>query len=139
MIKQLRKPEYDRLLKLNDDRVTVGVHEEEGSKTHPNPDEKGEPITVAEVAANNEFGLGVPQRSWLRGWVDTTDFQQVIKVTSDDAAHLAETIAPQLEASIKARIRTSIPPPNAPRTIQRKGHGNTLIDTETFINAIKAK
>jgi hypothetical protein len=130
--------EYERLLKLNDERISVGVHDAEGSKVHPNA-ENGE--TVAEIAQDHEFGFGVPQRSWLRAWVDQTDFKPMLKELKEVPAEgRAETLAQRLQSSIQGRIRDGrIPPKNSPKTIAAKGHDKTLIDTETFVNSVTAK
>jgi hypothetical protein len=45
--------------------VSVGVHEQEGAARSSDGQ-----VTVAQVAAFHEFGLGVPERSWLRDFVD---------------------------------------------------------------------
>lgn len=51
--------------------VSVGIHAKEGDVQHkPEPGKKPEPVTVLDVAIWNEFGLGVPERSFLRAWVD---------------------------------------------------------------------
>jgi hypothetical protein len=136
-IKIKTQKEYERLLKLDEERVSVtdGVHDEEGSQEHPNANQ-GE--TVAEIAQDHEFGFGVPQRSWLRAWVDSTDFKPLIKDLPLEER--ADTLARRLQDSIQGRIREGkIPPPNSPRTILAKGHDKTLIDTETFVNAVTAK
>lgn len=48
--------------------VTVGIHEEDGSQQHGD-----EGVTIADVGAWNEFGLGVPERSFIRGWADENE------------------------------------------------------------------
>lgn len=53
------------LKRLTSPEVTVGVHSADGSAV-----EEGSSLTVAEIAAIHEFGLGVPERSWLRDFVD---------------------------------------------------------------------
>src|SRR5688572_19838725 len=45
--------------------ITTGVHGEEGDQMH---DEMG--VSIADIASFAEFGLGQPQRSWLRAWFD---------------------------------------------------------------------
>lgn len=102
-------------------------------------------ITVAEVAEIHELGLGVPQRSWLRQWIDenkaaivkvSTRLQsQVIagKITQDQALALLGDWA---VGSIKARIQGGVAPPNAPSTIARKGSSKPLINFGQFISSI---
>ncbi len=137
-IRTIRKPEYERLLKLNAERITIGVHANDGAKQHPNLD-NGEPITVAEVAAKNELGIGVPRRSWLTDWTNEklAPGTQLLKNLPLD---FAPELAARAEASITDRIRSGdIPPPNAESTVKRKGHDRTLIDTETFVNSVHAR
>jgi hypothetical protein len=129
---------YDAVIKafrrsLKKGAVKVGVdarpHEPTGQPTD-------------EIAAFHEFGQGVPQRSFLRAWVDENP------VAIHDK--MAECCAGQLNggpdwrvpfgawaiAEIKARIEKNIPPPLAPSTVKRKGSSVPLIDTEQLINAI---
>ena len=53
---------------------------------------------------------------------------------------------PELEAAgqkykvaIEARIDSGVPPPNAPRTIQKKGHDLTLRDTWAYRESIEVR
>lgn len=135
MIRQSRKAEYDRLMRLTRERVTIGIHAEEGDQEHPNADD-GE--TVAEIGYDHEMGIGVARRSWLRDWIDEKlvpgDFLKDLPVD------FAPELASRCEKSITDRVRAGkIPPPNSPARIAEKGHDRTLIDTETMVNAIKAK
>src|SRR5436190_2045458 len=62
---------YDALFKRVGDlakgrALTVGVHQDEGGAAHEN----GNGMTVLEVATINEFGEGVPERSFIRAWAD---------------------------------------------------------------------
>ncbi len=50
-------------------KVKVGVIGSEAAA----PKTGGASLTVADVASFHEFGLGVPQRSWLREYVDEHD------------------------------------------------------------------
>lgn len=45
--------------------IRVGVQGEEAKQKHPSSD-----LTVGEIAAIHELGLGVPKRSWLVSWMD---------------------------------------------------------------------
>lgn len=135
--------------------ITVGIHGDDGSD--PKADATWEAdgaltpasgLTVAEVAAFHEFGLGVPQRSFIRSWFDEaieenralihSQLRLVVqrKLTLDVAL---ERIALKLEANIKRRIRNRIPPPLAQSTIDRKGSSVPLIDTGQLRNAIRAR
>lgn len=63
-------------------RVTIGIHEAEGSQPKLGYDGKDSGATLAQVAAAHEFGAGVPTRSWLRTWFD----QNRAQLTHDMAA-----------------------------------------------------
>ena len=45
--------------------VTLGVQGKEALEKHPESE-----LTVGEIAAIHELGLGVPKRSWLVSWMD---------------------------------------------------------------------
>ncbi len=105
-------------------------------------------ITVADVATWAEYGLGQPQRSWLRDWVDghqaqinarlTTELRHVHegKQTRDQAlARLGVWIAGELQKN----IANGIAPANAQSTIDRKGSSVPLIDKGQFRQAITSR
>ena len=124
--------------------LSVGVHEDLGSKTHPN----AEGHTVADVAAWNEFGQGnTPSRSWLRDWV-TLNEKKVMALLKKNlgaiikspkslpAKERLQILAEVVAKAMRDRITDRIPPPNAPRTLQQKQGDIPLIDTQTFIKSI---
>lgn len=136
--------------------VLVGVQGEKAAEVHsggqpsgfaelPARDRQAEPQTVAEIANEHEFGLGVPERSWLRAWVDENqpmirnDLRRAAmrilegKLTIQQAADL---LGSKYVASIQTRIANGIAPANAPSTIERKGSSTPLIDTGQFRSAI---
>jgi len=47
-----------------------------------------------------------------------------------------EQLGQWFKEAIQATIDSSMPPPNSPRTIRRKGHGRTLIDTRKLWESI---
>lgn len=124
--------------------LVVGVMGKEGGKVHG----QGKGATVAEIAAAHEFGLGVPERSWLRGWFDEhrTEIQEDLKKVSR-AVILGrltreqglELLGVKYVGQIQARIATSLPPPNAEATIRKKGSSTTLIDSGQFRSAITSE
>jgi hypothetical protein len=69
MVVRIKDNGWKKLLKsiFKDDRigVTVGIQGSDASSGH-----KGSDLTVAEVGEIHEFGLGVPRRSFLRGYYD---------------------------------------------------------------------
>lgn len=95
-------------------------------------------LTVFEVAEMNEFGLGVPERSFIRAFYDTYENQarDFLK------ARMADVFAGRLErkqalhqfgiwlvAMCQKRIRDGIDPPNSDYTKRLKGSSTPLIDT----------
>lgn len=112
--------------------VLVGVQGREAEQVHP----KGK-LTLSALASIHEFGLGVPQRSFLRGTVD--EYRGAIQ---QRAALLGRAVALGLLTTqialellgeyvvglIKQRIADGIMPPLAESTIRRKGSSTPLID-----------
>jgi hypothetical protein len=56
------------------------------------------------------------------------DFKKELEVAGD-----------KFKVELKARIASSVPPPNAPSTIKRKGHGRTLINSGDYLESIEFK
>lgn len=131
-------------------RITVGIHGEEGGATH-GAAEGGDGITVAEIGAIHEFGTAtVPQRSFIRAWVDealasgelSKLFQAEAKRVLQQRAtpeQAGERIALACQASVQRRIRDRIPPPLAQSTIDRKSSSVPLIDTGQLRASIRAR
>src|SRR5262245_48739186 len=57
-------------------RVTVGIHEDDGSHPH-----SGGGGTIAEVMSRHELGLGVPRRSFIADYVDENEQELQKKLT----------------------------------------------------------
>lgn len=127
--------------------VLVGVQGKKAEATHKGApeDSDGEPLTVGEIASVHEFGLGVPERSWLRGWIDENrsmiqadlrrGMQRVIegKLTKEQVASI---LGVKYVGEIQKRIAQGIEPPNHPDTVKRKGSSKPLIDTGQLRSAI---
>lgn len=122
--------------------LTVGVHEEDGGGTY----EGG--MTVAEVAEAHEYGLGVPARPWLSGWVDENEAQILDQIQTVEEAALKsgasratrlDALAQRLAGDVQGRISGGIPPELAPATIARKGSSVPLIDKGQFRSNIRGK
>jgi hypothetical protein len=118
--------------RLQDLVVTVGVHASAGG--HKSGD-----LTVAEVGAFHEFGLGNnPERSFIRAWFDETKgtnrklllavYRKVLKGDLDEARALG-VMGAAFAGQIQERISKGIPPELAPETVERKGSSKPLIDT----------
>jgi hypothetical protein len=132
--------------------VTVGIHEEQGAATHQQEDNFGEgfgqasPPTIAEVGAFHEFGLGVPQRSFIRAWADENDGvnkKRLRKIA--DAVVSGHISSPRqgLErfgllavGEIQRRMADGIEPALDERTVKQKGSSVPLIDTGQLRSSI---
>jgi hypothetical protein len=144
--------------------ITVGVHGDDGAQVHEPPPKKTQApandttlgpandvrqaLTVADIARFHEFGLGVPQRSFIRAWFDEqqpfivqTLQQQMALVVAGKltAEKAAARIALAFEGDMKKRIAKGIGPPLAKSTIARKGSSKPLIHTGQLRNAIRAR
>ena len=119
-------------------KITVGVHEEESSRF----DGKNN----VEIGTKHEFGIGVPQRSFLRSTIfeNTKAYIKALKnigriTEKKDRQKACEELAVQVETDIKEKIKSNIPPPNAMSTVRKKGSTTPLIDTEQLLSSIKGK
>lgn len=123
--------------------VTVGIHDGEGGAPEPGGD-----WTVADVASAAEYGLGQPERSWLRGWCDENDalvqdtmLRLGISIVrgQNDVDSALDKAGLFFVASMQSRIRGGIAPGNAPSTIRQKGSSTPLIATGQFVSSITHK
>jgi hypothetical protein len=132
----------DQLLEGLDIEITVGIHAAEGSASH------GADLTMAELGAIHEFGLGVPARSFVRGYFDEN--QAAIESKQDAALQRillganprteAERMALELESGMKERILGRIAPPLAESTKRRRGAGAVpLVATSQLLGSIRGK
>lgn len=125
------------LAKAEHDQVTVGIFAAEGDEIHEG-DPLADPVTVLEVATANEFGIGVPERSFIRAWVDQNEtlirrkVKELLgwvvkgKITEPQAMNYLGLWA---QGEIQKRISAGIDPPNSPATVARKGSSTPLINT----------
>lgn len=134
-------PGLTGLLRGLDIEVSVGIHEDKGAEAH------GE-LTNAELGAIHEFGLGVPQRSFIRGYFDEKEAElqefadAALARILDGADPLVEAgrMGLRLESGMKERILARIPPPLAPSTRARRGEDAVpLVDTSQLIGSIGSK
>lgn len=114
--------------------VEVGVLGEKAEATHG---EDGSGISVGAIAEIHEYGLGVPERSWLRAWVDGNRGDIAKRISGLAKAAAAGRITPPQAAAqlgmwcvgqIQKRIASGIGPELADATIARKGSSVPLID-----------
>jgi len=134
-------------------RVTVGIHEAEGAEPKKTEDGTGT-TSLIDVATYHEFGMGVPQRSFVAGAVDENESELQSKLT----AALHASVKPggmgperQLErfglyvvGVMQERISAGIEPELAESTKKQKArHGNAkdvpLILTGQLRSSIRSK
>jgi hypothetical protein len=121
----------------------VGVLGKKAEEVHEGEETS---LTVGEVAAFHEFGLGVPERSFLRAWFDQerpailealrAAHKQVLlgKLTPERAGNiLGMRFAGQIQTFIADR---RVQPPLKEITIKRKGSSVPLINTGQLRSAI---
>lgn len=128
--------------------VTVGIHAAEGGASHAAEGEESSTATVADVASYHEFGLGVPQRSFIRGWADENE-----KVNKQRLSDIAKAVmsarisSPRMGltrfgllavAEIQQRMAEGIPPALDEATVKAKGSSTPLIDTGQLRSSITA-
>ena len=96
----------------------------------------GQGTPVATIAARNEFGMGVPERPFIRRAVRNSEEtirelirQNIDTVSGRPDAGLVTMIGETLKSGIQRELTELRDPPNAPSTIERKKSDNPLIDT----------
>ena len=99
---------------------------------------EGTELTVADVGTIHEFGLGVQQRSFIRGWYDESqeENKRIVSVLQRQVLRGEVTQEVALNrfglkcvGDIQRRIVAHIPPPLAKSTVKRKGSSTPLVDT----------
>lgn len=116
-----------KLLAGHDLKVGIlgGIHKPEGGE---------ESIPLPVLGAIHEFGLGVPQRSFLRGYVnehrqDINEATLRLLKSRGPSTETLEVIGQWIVGQIQKRIANRIAPPLSPVTIRVKGSDVPLIDT----------
>lgn len=151
-VKDFRLPNLERILKGLSDQsepqwVEAGIL---GGAT----DEDG--VSVAEYAAYNEYGApgaGIPKRSFLRSTLsDNGDkYKRLLQGAlrglassgaSEPVGMALTAVGREMETDIIEKIKSNVPPPNAPETRARKearpggGYAGTLFDTGTMLGSV---
>lgn len=122
--------------------LTVGIHDDAGAAAHGGK-------SLIDIATAHEFGLGVPQRSFIGAWADErrADHEEHLRklgeaIVKGRVADVKVGLAQLGEAyvgEVQGRIAQGVPPPNAPSTIARKGSSTPLIDKGVLRSSIAAK
>jgi hypothetical protein len=124
--------------------VTIGVQGKEAEQQHENSE-----LTVGEVAAIHELGLGVPERSWLRKWFDvnqtriqTETREALTRVAARQVSRkkAMEELGYRWVQEIRDEIVSGrISPALSQSTIDRKGHSIPLYESGDLVNGITFK
>lgn len=129
--------------------VRIGVLGEKAGAQHESAEGGAE--TVASIAEKHEFGIGVPERSFIRAWYDEQSDDQLRKLRNIEARYIKgdeplqsmlDKLGESMVGEIKQRIWAGIKKPLSEMAIElRKGRGNTeddtpLIDTGQLISSI---
>ena len=121
-----------------DQEVVVGLP----SDSQPYPDG----ISVIEVGINNEFGITVPERSFLRSTISDKrrEYSKEVEKLAQRAFQKGKPVSivlnvmgVKMQADVQEKIRSSVPPPNAPSTVEKKGSSVTLIDSGHMHSSIR--
>ncbi len=144
-IKDVDKGYKDMMKRVNDAKsasIEVGIMGDKGGS----PKTGGPGLTVLDVATFHEFGLGVPERSFIRGWYDVFQptarkqihamLESVVKGKRTKAQAM-ELLGVRWVAEIQKFIAegTNLKP-LARITILRKGSSVPLVDTGQLKSSI---
>lgn len=115
----------------------VGVFSEGGARD--------DGATNVEVAAMNEFGIGVPERSFIRATINEnrerynelnkSASKKITKGQLDTLVYL-ENLGQKVADDMKNFAVNLSSPANAESTIKQKKSSNPLIDTTQMVNSI---
>jgi hypothetical protein len=143
-IKDVDKGYRDMMKRINDAKhavLAVGITAGTGGQAHKG----GGGMTVLGIATIHEFGLGVPERSFMRAWFDTFQpqakkmitimLQSVVKGTRTKAQAM-ELLGVRFVGEIQKFIVNGVFDPLSRVTIRAKGSSKPLIDTGQLRSSI---
>ena len=125
--------------------ITVGI---QGKEAITKAGGEADAPTVADIAAINELGMGVPERSFMRSTIDAGQRKYLALLNGIGDASVAGKLSLTRGAKIvgeivvgdmKQAISAGIPPPNAESTIVAKGSSTPLVNTGQMRGAITSK
>lgn len=135
-----------RLRELVRTQAQVGIFSESGTV------DEDPSLTVAQLGAFHEFGLGVPERSFLRSTThrrarDTGELlgKATARVITGQSPDVAMGVVGEVWTGwVRETIRDRIPPPLAPATLRAKTVAGKvgdvpLVDTGQLIQSIAPK
>lgn len=122
--------------------VSVGINR--GAGAHPN----GDGVSIAEVAAFNEFGTDdIPSRPFIRSVMleNKSKYTQMLaKLTSQmllgaSVQHLRTAMGVEMVRDVKDKIQTLSSPSVTEQTLGSKIGSNPLVDSGTLLDSIDWK
>ncbi|AUR89467.1 neck protein [Vibrio phage 1.123.O._10N.286.48.F3] len=130
-----------KLTGLSRHPVSVGVHKSAGKH-------EGSDLTVAQVAAYNEFGTErIPERAAIRTSMRENKVENLLmiariikKISSGKGGNHRQAmgkVGMKVQNDIQRKIVELKTPPNAQSTIDRKKSSNPLVDTGQLVNSIR--
>lgn len=116
------------------------------AKASGKPMKPAAPVSVAQVAAFNEYGTAsAPERPFVRTAM-AEHTKEMKRLTKKAAAQVVDGKMGKSQAIgllcqkvidwIAQSIDSNVPPPNAPSTVAAKGSSHTLIDTGQMKNSL---
>lgn len=120
--------------------VLVGIRGDKAAATH-----KGSDLDLVTIASFHEFGIGVPERSIIRAWVDEerekiTDLirraARAMAAGKVTRAQALELVGAKCVAMVQARIKRGIAPALSAATVAEKGSDVPLIDSGQLWSSI---
>lgn len=127
-------------------RLGSGAHVRVGfleSATYPATKEGAQALPVAQVAFWNEFGtISTPERPFFRDMIEKksprwgVSLGNILRKNNYDAERSLALMGEGIAGQLRQSITNWTSPPNAKRTIQRKGFNKPLIDTSLMLRSI---
>ena len=143
-VRDKKSSDYEKMLRRANMQfdIKVGVMGTEASAAH-----MGGEDTVADIATRHEFGIDVPQRSFIRETVDVKQdeiqkvvehFEKQMLDPSKDPQKIANMLGLKIQFLFQERISNNSPPFEdlAPMTIELKGSSKPLVNTGQLKSAI---
>lgn len=142
--KTLRKPLLGRFKRAL--KKLAGLFRGRPRKKEAKPTKGSKSISLGELAAIHEYGIGVPMRSFIRSWARGPDPKPLLRRVAVALANgrigkaqAQRLMGEILQASCQKNVSDGIPPPNAASTVKRKGSSKPLIDTGQLRGSITWK
>lgn len=121
--------------------ILVGITSGAGAEPHPSVPA----LTVLDIGTIHEFGLGVPQRSFIRAWFDKFQptakkqiaaLMKAVVAGKYQKAQALELLGVRFVGECQRNMVTAPFQPLSPITIARKGSSKPLIDTGQLRSSI---